>query len=108
VDVDLDYVGEKTGVAMELLACREGSLRQRLYNAFMSFHVVNPDELPEDMGTALRSIRERFYRIGPQEATNNIRASLEGLTLEEAQNLAYDIFELYEQVAIARAKEEDF
>lgn len=43
------YALEKFFVAVQLLATGPGDVRSRLYNAYISFHPVRPEDLPEDL-----------------------------------------------------------
>ena len=75
--IDLNYTCEKLGVAVEYLVCLDKPLRQRLYKAFGSFHVLNPRMMPtKEIREDSESIRNRFYRIPQEEADNPLIASL--------------------------------
>ena len=47
--MNIRYVKEKFLVAEELLAVGEGDIKERVLSAYMCFHPVRPEDLPEEL-----------------------------------------------------------
>ena len=87
---DYLYGREKLGQAVHALAVGEGSLKQRLKEAYIrGLHVVRPEKhLPEELRERFAKIRDRFTREG------TLNASIEAMSDAEARQIVDEILYL--------------
>ena len=60
------YAREKLGVAIETMAIGEGDVRQRLLQAYMSFHPLNSNHFPQEFQERWEWIEKQITKFGPE------------------------------------------
>ena len=93
----LTYADEKLTVTVQILATGNGTLKDRLLDAFTSsFHRVRPDDLPTaEMRRVFIGIREDLSWCEPKGDEGSAAATTRMLDSEEAQRIAGRIFKLF-------------
>jgi hypothetical protein len=94
---ELMYANEKLYSAIRYMVTNPRDLHERLHGAHSVFHVLSAHlaDLPPDFRTRLENIFERFTREKAKGTEGNVRATLNVMSDEDAQELAGDIFDLY-------------
>jgi hypothetical protein len=62
---DLGYAREKLFVAIETMATGPGDVRERLVDAFMSFHTLREDDFPIELQEDWKWVIGQLTRFGP-------------------------------------------
>lgn len=90
------YAREKLGVAVDGLASGSGAIQDRLLNAFMSFHTLQPRDFAKAQeGAAFKSIMDRLTAVTDGDPDNgHVKNTLAQMSDEAASRLASDIVEL--------------
>lgn len=93
----VSYPKEKMAVAVHALAVGAGPVRERLVDAFMSFHVLSPSDFPGPLGFHFQWIKAELTRT-PQRDENDGRiwATISGMRIERAVRIAERIVALKE------------
>ena len=81
--MDLLYTLEKLRAAVHALAVGGGAIKDRLYDAFLEFHMLRPDDFPPELCDDFRWVKHELVKrhggIGP---------SLKGMRLNKAEEIA--------------------
>lgn len=93
------YLREKLYSAVFSLATGEGDLPERLEAAALSLVVLEPEQMPADIGQEYRAIyAELTKREAEIAGEGKIRATVRNLTYHEASGIAERILNLYLKV----------
>jgi hypothetical protein len=92
------YASEKLGGLARTLAIGEGDARDRLINAFSTFHVIRPDDLPEPLKGHLKRVYEQITR---KPARHQMEGSVEATVRTMKNATAAAILERLLEIADA-------
>ena len=88
---DYLYAQEKFYTAVSGMAKSSASLRTRIFNAYLSFHVLRPDEMPEDLREDYKWIMDQLTKSEAEGDEGKVQASLKKMDDETAQIIAEKI-----------------
>lgn len=102
------YALEKLSEAVYLLATGEGHVRQRLRDAFISFHAVMERDFPDDLKVKWRWIDSQLKRFGPimdgdKVVEGSVDHTLRRIRNSTGQRIAQAIVELEYELRTRRA-----
>ncbi len=93
------YVCEKLYGAMYALAVGPGRIRERLHSAAMGFHILRPDDFPDDYD--LRPQYEQLWKkLTAKKAKadeGTLRATIDAMSEGEAAEIARKLLEIEAQ-----------
>lgn len=89
------YPLEKFAAAVDAMAVSNASLQDRVFSAFMEFHPVQPEDMPDshsaEMYKKLHADLSRFPAVGDEGA---VRATLNRLAPDELRQVGQQIVDL--------------
>lgn len=92
------YAEEKFAIALHVMATGQGILQDRLLSAYLSFHTVREDDLPEylheDYSWIVKSLTDK-PAMGDE---GTLAATLVEMSGDDAQAIARRIYELTAQL----------
>ena len=94
------YAGEKFGVAVYALATGTGTLQDRIWEAYLSFHTLNREDFSDDLKDYWDKIdytltrEEPSYDENGQITTGKVQNTLAKMSTQEAAEIAELICEL--------------
>jgi hypothetical protein len=98
----LKYANEKLYGAVRNMVASPKGLHDRLDGAYLAFHTLhathNLEALPPELRSKLEDIFERLTREEAKGSEGKVRATLNVMSEDDAQNLAHDTFDLYHAV----------
>ena len=98
--MSINYAQEKFYTAVLSMEKSPSSLRTRIYNAFLSFHPIRPEEdLPEDLRADYKWIIEHLEKYEPKGDKGSVQMSLEKLDDETIKKIAEKIVDIYDQLS---------
>lgn len=96
---DLTYANEKLYSAVRYMVASPENLHDRIEGAFASFHTLLPPHnfknLPPKIQSKLQEIHERLTHERARGSEGDVRATLNVMAADDAQDLAQEIFDLY-------------
>lgn len=99
---DIEYAHEKLRATATTLADTEGSLRDRLLNAYMSqgdrIPVVAGGERAPDLADRIRALHERLTATPSVAGEGTIAASIDALSDDEVRQIVQEILDLDDMV----------
>ena len=97
--MSIGYTWEKLYGAVQALACRDGTLQDRLASAYRAMAMLTPTDFPDD---ELRTVYTRLVEVWstgePQRASGTIAPSPAVLPPDHAHALAEQLLRLYTDV----------
>jgi len=97
----LTYAREKLGLAVDALVGPQPSYRQRMLDAYRHWHVLDPNNLPDDLAEEIRRLRDAISWLPPSDEEpdeGSIEETLREMSAEEYKELAQLIVRLFEKV----------
>ncbi len=95
------YVFEKISLAVRWLAIAEGSIQDRVRDAYL-FHLahVSEKDLPDEPRGVLKEIKQKLTKVSPiYGKEESIKASTSAMSADQASFIADKIVYLFNQVA---------
>lgn len=98
---DVGYACEKLFVAIETMATGSGDVRERLNDAFMSFHTLKEDDFPVELRDDWRWVIDQLTRFGPVLDHNgeiykgSVEHTMQRIRRSTGSKIAKRIFQLY-------------
>lgn len=90
---------ERLGNAVEYLASTQDKLQERLSRAFWAYlSALQVKDFPEELKEEFSKIREEMLKEEPFGAERNIESTTKVMTDEKAEEIAKNIFNLYDQI----------
>ena len=103
-----DRANTKLSEAIEALATSaQQSIQQRLAIAYM-FHLrsVEPDELPPEVQSQFKELKDKLTRVPGQDGTGPIVATTSAMSLQDAVGIAKELVRISHIVAVHHRVEE--
>jgi hypothetical protein len=103
---DLSYAREKLGLAVEALVSSKRDYWQRMLDAYEHWHVLVPENLPDDLADEIRHLREAVSWLPPPEEEpekGRIIRTLQEMSAQEYDELARRVVSLFEKVVERKA-----
>ncbi len=94
LDPHQDYAREKMLVAVQQMATSSLSLRERLFNAYLSFHTLSPEDLAQDIQPDLSWVLESLTQM-PDQGEGSVWATLKSMTDNQHVAVADRIFGIF-------------
>jgi hypothetical protein len=105
--MSLDYVWEKFYAAVLILAGSQGTVQERLADAFTGQLIrLETNDLPEELRGDFEQLERRLTSAEPTGGEGSVDASVQSLSDEEAAHLAEQIVEMYDAVTKLDAVDE--
>ena len=104
-----DRANTKLSEAIEALATSaQQSIQQRLAIAYM-FHLrsVEPDELPPEVQSQFKELKDRLTRVPGQDGTGPIVATTSAMSLQDAVGIAKELVRISHIVAAEHHRVEE-
>jgi hypothetical protein len=92
------YVVERFSAAVQCLALEQGSLSERLTQAFSNLMLVNPEELPGLLRIDFRSLKQQLARTEVSGDRARVVENLAALSPTQVKQAAERIMKLNEQI----------
>ena len=107
--MDLLYTLEKLTDAVHVMAIARGGIKDRLYDAFISIHMLKPCDFPAELQDDLAWVKGELTKTDPRERAllgakaflgveGRIGASLKGMRLNKADAIAERVYGLESRV----------
>ncbi len=94
-----DYTHEKLWATVTLLAGRNGTVQERLANAYVSQLMrLTTDDMPLDMRDAFVELRQRLMAKAPDGYEDRVSATTATMDDTEAERIATAIVTMYGEV----------
>jgi hypothetical protein len=95
-----EYVWEKMGDAVECLACLNAPIKERIWNAYLEFHVLEPNYFEGTEQEDFRKLKADLTCVAPEGDEGAVIATLREMTANEAYRIALRIMRLYHDVLL--------
>ena len=95
------YVFEKLSLAVRWLAITQGSIQDRVCDAYL-FHLIHVQEkdLPEELRGVLKEIEQKLTKVSPlSDREESVRATTGVMSADQASLIADKIVYLFHQAA---------
>ena len=99
--MSLDYAYEKFSIAIRGMASSPQNIKDRICNAHLHFHTLKLDDLPQDSRWKYEDLITKLTSVRAKENEGSVRASLDAMSDNEAEELARVIVDLYDEIKIA-------
>ncbi len=93
------YALEKFTAAVHSLAVGAGDIRSRLLSAYMSFHTVKQEDLPEALRMDFDIIMKELTKKEPIGSEGNVDATLSSMNDETGVEIAERIIKIEEKLS---------
>lgn len=91
---DALYARDKLSMAVYALATGYGTLRSRLFDAYLEFHVLTSDDFPSSLRPDFEWIKRGLTKRQPHSDEGKVRATLRGMRKAKAMEIAVRISNL--------------
>jgi len=99
--MSIDYAYEKFSIAIRGMASSPQNIKDRIRNAHLHFHTLKSDDLPQDSRLKYENLTTKLTSVRAKENEGSVRASLDAMSDNEAEELARVIVDLYDEIKIA-------
>ena len=99
---DYSYAKEKLNTAVQLLAKGKGDVRSRLFSAYLEFHTLAEDDLPEEFRESWKWIISKLTKNEPSRdykgdiIEGSVQQSLKHMQNRTGAKIADRILEIHE------------
>ena len=106
--MSLSYAHEKFSLAIDGMATSPASIQLRIADAYISQLIrLNEQDLPEDIRTDFRLMREQLTSRSPEGDEGSVMATVNKMSEEEATAIARKISRMHDTIAAAVMAETD-
>lgn len=94
------YAREKLGTAVDILATGSGPLTKRIYDAYLSFHPLRPEDFErKEDANRYRDMMKKLTSVTDGDPENGyVKNTLAVMDIETAESIAEDIVALHHSV----------
>jgi hypothetical protein len=97
--VSVSYFYQKFSAAVESMAASPASIQHRIADAYISqLHVLQPDELPDEIRMDFTIMVEQLTRIEPVGNEGRVMASVREMSEDDAVEIARKIVHMHDVV----------
>jgi len=97
----LGYAYEKFNLVLKEMASSPQSIKDRIYNAYFHFHALKSDDLPQSSRQKYNKLMTKLTSVPAEENEGGVRASLNAMPDNQAEDLARIIVDLHDEIKIA-------
>jgi len=95
--VNLDYAHQKFSAAVESMAESPESIQRRIAAAYLDqLHVINPDDLPDEVRMDFNIMVEQLTAVEPSGNEGSVNASVANMSDDDAVAIARKIVHIHD------------
>jgi len=104
--MNLQYAREKLGAAVDALVSGAGSLKERIWTAYLCFHPLTTKDFGPDLVGRFKGIEAFLTDADPNGGEGTVKAALAAMSDDDCSQLASRLLCLYVEV-IERTPDEE-